>query len=261
MNSRMEKYDAFATEKDKSRTSKNRRLYEEVSRIDVDYIDLNNAEAFNMEEKANDYSKNNIKLIDNLSDIKSYEDDKSVPDTTFKKDKLYDINEILKRAKEELKHDEDKKRLINTEYNILTKLDIEKIEKEQDLKPEEVKELVEEAYPKVIKEDDKKELFEDLTAKDKQEVEDIINTKEEDINISSAIKTKEVKVISDVEKETTSEKVVEKSQKTFFDTEVRETELIKLEKKNRAILAVIIIIVLLMLAAGTYLILKYFDII
>jgi len=130
MVSRMEKYE---NNQPTSRMSKNRSLYEEVDRIDVGYIDLKESNVLEIP------TKDVNRKIKTREDYKRYRDldgiinvpkeEKTSVLVKEKEERIYDINEILKRAKEELHEEETKKRLLNTEYNILTKLDLENIEK------------------------------------------------------------------------------------------------------------------------------------
>ena len=145
MGSRMEKYENNVPT---SRMSKNRSLYEEVDRIDVGYIDLKESNVLEIP------TKDVNRKIKTREDYKRYRDldgiinvpkeEKTSVLVKEKEERIYDINEILKRAKEELHEEETKKRLLNTEYNILTKLDLENIEKleKNELKEEDLKNTI-----------------------------------------------------------------------------------------------------------------------
>lgn len=68
-----------------------------------------------------------MKELEDIMPIRSKQETVIEPKEN-KQERVYDINEILRQAKEnKLFQEDDRKRLINTEYNILTKLDIEKI--------------------------------------------------------------------------------------------------------------------------------------
>ena len=146
--SRMEKY---TDTKVKSRTYRNEKLYDQVGDISInyDYIDVNNALELNPtgDYKSNreDYQKqrelNKILKRQTPNNVKIYDDD-VIP----KEDRIYDINELLKNAKTET-DDKPSKRLINTEYNILTKLDIKDLDKDN-YRKEDLKSLINDIYEK-----------------------------------------------------------------------------------------------------------------
>lgn len=242
MNSRMEKYES-SNNKATTRSIKNKNLYEEIDRIDVGYIDINDANVFEMKPNnkittREDYKK--AKEFAGIVDMPSKE--QTTVAVKEKEERIYDINEILKKAKEELKEEKDKKRLLNTEYNILTKLDISNIEKisnTKELKEEEIKNLVEEVYPKkqTIATDDNKDLFADLTENDI--TREIINKEVKDVKVVTEDKKLEVKDI--------------------IDTTSVDQDFIQIEKSNKAVVAIIIIISLLFIGAVAYLLLKYFK--
>lgn len=241
MDSRMDKY-TTNDENTSSRIDKNRRLYDEVSDINVEYIDVkNNTIDFSSLEDnrtRSDYQKQKEigSVIQPPVAVQEEIDEVSV-----KKDRIYDINEILKKAKEEQKL-EEKKRLINTEYNILTKLDINEID-DKDLKKENIKEIIENVYPKE-EIDNNKELFEDMieieTDIDEEEfTRDVLNQKVEDIIIKDEEKLKETPKIEE-------------------DTFMTTTTLMK-TKRSKGPIVVLIIFVLLVIVVGAYFLLKYFG--
>lgn len=191
MNSRMEKYTGGTTSI-KQRAKRNEKLYDEVLDMSIDYvnIDVDNALELNpspnVKSSREDYQKQRElnKLIPKESNKKAY------PDIEEKKDdtKIYDINEILKLAREnKLFEDSEKKRLINTEYNILTKLDVKDLESEE-MKKEDLKSLINGIYekekPKKIKKYSRKkeeELLNDLFDEydPEQDLEEELRLKEE----------------------------------------------------------------------------------
>ncbi|MBE6140891.1 MAG: hypothetical protein E7172_05105 [Firmicutes bacterium] len=245
MGSRMEKYENNVPT---SRMSKNRNLYEEIDRIDVGYIDLNDSNVLEIPTRESD------RKIKTREDYKRYRDldgiinipkeEKHSVLVKEKKERIYDINEILRRAKQELKEEENKNRLLNTEYNILTKLDLaekEKLEKNE-LREEELKKIIEDAYPKKEIVDDNKDFFEDL--KEETLKEEIFDKDTGDIEV----------VKSELKKDE------EEIQKTIIDTGY-DTELIPTEKNGKFGTILIILFVLLLLGAGCYILLNYFEII
>jgi len=245
MGSRMEKYENNAPT---SRMSKNRSLYEEVDRIDVGYIDLKESNVLEIP------TKDVNRKIKTREDYKRYRDldgiinvpkeKKTSVLVKEKEERIYDINEILKRAKEELHEEETKKRLLNTEYNILTKLDLENIEKleKNELKEEDLKKIIEDAYPKRQKEDDNRDFFDDL--KEETIKEEIFNKETSDIEV----------VKPELKKEE------EELQKTIIDTGY-DTELIPTEKSVKLGVILVVLFVLVLLGVGAYILLNYFDVI
>lgn len=245
MGSRMEKYENNVPT---SRMSKNRSLYEEVDRIDVGYIDLKESNVLEIP------TKDINRKIKTREDYKRYRDldgiinvpkeDKISVLVKEKEERIYDINEILKRAKEELHEEETKKRLLNTEYNILTKLDLENIEKleKNELKEEDLKKIIEDAYPKREKEDDNRDFFDDL--KEETIKEEIFDKDTSDIEV----------IKPELKKEE------EELQKTIIDTGY-DTELIPTEKGGKLGVVLVVLFVLALLGVGAYILLNYFDVI
>ena len=150
MNARMEKY----TEETgtKQRTKKNEQLYSEVQNMNIDYIniDVDNAVELspsdNYKSSREDYQKQReLNKILPRKESTIYDD---IEPEVAKENRVYDINEILKQARESLEEDKsDKKRLINTEYNILTKLDVDSLESDS-MKKEDLKSLINDIYSK-----------------------------------------------------------------------------------------------------------------
>lgn len=273
----MSRMDRYETSSVKERTEKNRKLYEMVTDIDVDYIDVNNATVID-----NNWDNNNLtrteyqqrKEIDKLIK-KEPESEKIISVTEKNDDRIYDINEILKLARENklFSHDDDKKRLINTEYNILTKLDISKIE-EKDASKENLRELIDTIYgnskTETVK-DTKKEvpggLLDDLveetvlseeTSKnilDKEISKTIILDKDDE----SSTKLLEVDNLKEKEEDNSLIKLDEdKKEEKELDDEDDEDELdLELSKGRKALIFIIIVVVLILLA-GAYLFYKYF---
>ena len=150
--SRMEKYTSNGM---KSRTNKNEKLYKEVGDLSInyDYIDVNNAVELNPDDdyKSSRENYHKKKELDSILKRGTKKPVEVVQDVLPKEERVYDINEILKNSKvedEEEKYNERKrKRLINTEYNILTKLDIKDLDKEN-YRKEDLKSLINDIYAK-----------------------------------------------------------------------------------------------------------------
>ena len=152
MSARMEKYTENNTVK--QRTKKHEHLYKEISNMNIDYVDIDVDNAVELNVSGNsrtsreDFQKQRElnKILPNTKTRDSVVMDEVEP----KKNRIYDINEILKMAREDkLFEDSKKKRLINTEYNILTKLDVSSLESDE-LKKEDLKSLIDDIYEKEI---------------------------------------------------------------------------------------------------------------
>lgn len=302
MNSRMEKYENNENQVT-SRTEKNKKLYDDtnIDRIDVGYIDIDKSNVFEipLAKEKDIKTREDYKKMKELSYIIGGEKETDdVQETLPKEEKrIYDINEILKKAKEELKEDEEKTRLLNTEYNILTKLDLANIEKisSSDIKEEDYKKIINEIYPKMTKEketDDKEDLFKDLEESkiyDKaplgeeqkeskyiktiykrlnlqNETKDDKNNKEEKENID--LKKDEEKTKEYVKEEVITEDEDEKEKQELKETErlVKQitdtnydTSFMQIEKGGKGKTILIIIIILLLISLGGYVLLKYFG--
>lgn len=148
MNSRMDKYQSNVATKE--RTIRNKKLYDEVLDLDVEYIDVSTSNK--MEIDMNDLTEKTRKNYQKIKEVEALlpTNQKSVSkmdDVVPKEERIYDINEILKQAKENrLFEEESKKRLINTEYNILTKLDMNVINQKEDLSKESLRDLIDTIY-------------------------------------------------------------------------------------------------------------------
>lgn len=135
MKSRSEKY--YDEEKPiyKSRTSRNTKLYKEISNSEInDFNIASNAKVIG-ENDSNYVNVDRLKEIleKNYHDVPKRREVKLVPDLEEKKVELeetkeYDINAILERAREEKEVDYEKERLKkirDTQYDILKNLNVE----------------------------------------------------------------------------------------------------------------------------------------
>lgn len=152
MKARMEKYDVSTGVK--KRTAKNENLYSEVGNLNIDYVDIDVDNAVELNPgnggrtSREDFQKQR-ELNKILPSNRKKEQDSPVS-VEVKEDRVYDINEILSMArKNQLFEDSEKKRLINTEYNILTKLDVGQLENEN-MKKEDLRSLIDDIYEKEI---------------------------------------------------------------------------------------------------------------
>lgn len=155
MNSRMEKYQSNVSVKE--RTVKNKKLYDEVLDLDVEYIDVSSSNKIEIDmNELSEKTRKNYKKMKEMAALlpTDVKEDTTIDDVVPKEERIYDINEILKQAKENrIFEEETKKRLINTEYNILTKLDINMINQKEDFSKENLRNLIDAIYQN---EDEKK---------------------------------------------------------------------------------------------------------
>ena len=266
MKTRMDKYDENTSS---LRSEKNKRLYDEVSDMNIDYvnIDVNNVIDLSSNKKtgAREEYKKQKELNYFMPNEKKNRDyiDNTIEN---KEDRVYDINEILKLAKENKLFDSDssKKRMINTEYNILTKLDLDEVTNKEYSK-ENLHELIDTIYEKEKTTKKKENILyekEDLSSSD-----DLLNLKEDTVNlnedISKDILDKTVtEVVPKVEKEEESEELEEQEDKKEETDTVNEmTDTIEIDEIISKKLLFIIIFVLILLGVSAYIILKYFNII
>ena len=168
MNARMSKYSTESGTK--KRTQKNEKLYSELGNMNIDYVDIDVDNAVELSSSAygrtsrEDYQKQRElnKILPSNRERVNKEPEYVEP----KEDRVYDINEILKMARQnKLFENSDKKRLINTEYNILTKLDVASLENEE-MKKEDLRSLIDDIYEK---EEPKEEKQEEVNEKEPEE--------------------------------------------------------------------------------------------
>ena len=260
MNARMEKYNE--DNGSKKRTSRNQNLYNEVQSMTLDYslIDVDNALELSPSKEGRtsreDYQKQRElnKILPQNKIKERMEFDSIEP----KEDRVYDINEILKAAREDkLFEDSEKKRLINTEYNILTKLDVDSLENEE-MKKEDLKNMIDDIYskekPKKLKKytrGKEKELLSDLfsegendkTIKEeddlKEEIkeelkEEIINTITEDIpNKEEIVNALKEEIKEDLEDEVVNTEITNEDVAKLYDSMDITDKISKKEKKKK----------------------------
>ena len=163
MRSRMERYQQQETTR---RSSKNQELYQNIGRNTkyTNFTDVTNANAFDLGT-----AKKNYRTREGYHQMKEYND--FIPEPKVKKElddfnylyqdhenKIYDINSVLEEAKKNrVKKDEleAKRKLKNTNYNILASLNPEELEKYR-------KEKVERTRPD---EEELRDLIDTITSK------------------------------------------------------------------------------------------------
>ena len=166
MRSRMERYEKEEQGQTARRSNKNQELYENIGRNTkyTNFTDVTNANAFDLGT-----AQKNYRTREGYHQIKEYND--FVPEPKVKKEldefnylyqdhenKVYDINSVIGEAKNNrIKKDEmeAKRKLKNTNYNILASLNPEELEKYR-------KEKVERTKPD---EEELRELIDTITSK------------------------------------------------------------------------------------------------
>lgn len=263
MKTRMDKYDENTSS---LRSEKNKRLYDEVLDMNIDYVDIDVNNVIDLSSNKKTGAREEYKKQRELNYFMPNEKkSREYIDNTLenKEDRVYDINEILKLAKENKLFDSDssKKRMINTEYNILTKLDLDEVTNKQYSK-ENLHELIDTIYEKEKTTKKKENILhekEDLSSSD-----DLLNLKEDTVNLNEDI-SKDIldktitEVAPKVEKDEESEELEDKKEET--DTVNGMTDTIEIDEVISKKLLFIIIFVLILLGVSAYIILKYFNII
>lgn len=139
MNSRMDKY--AETPNLKSRTEKNKDLYEQIKTSDIDKFDI----ASNATVIGEDISRIDVDKVKDMLDkryrdeydkrsLKFREQDEEIIEDKKYDTKEYDINAILEKAKKTQNVDYEKERLKkvhDTQYDILKKLNIDETNEEE----------------------------------------------------------------------------------------------------------------------------------
>ena len=281
MNSRMDKYVNNSTTI-KKRTQKNEKLYDKILDMSIDYVDIdvNNAIELNPNNTSKstreDYQKQKelSKILPRNEKPEAYVKQEVEP----KENRIYDINEILELArKNKLFEDSEKKRLINTEYNILTKLDIDNLDSE-DMKKEDLKSLINDIYekekPVKVKKYSKKDedallndLFDDyepdndlkeelrLQAELSKEILDK-NTKSE--SLENPKEEKPSKLLDEIVDEEDTKKAKKKKEADKIVKEEMTDEMIEEVKEGKGLLIAIIVVVILILLTGAFFVYEYF---
>ena len=166
MRSRMERYQQQENQETTRRSSKNQELYQNIGRNTkyTNFTDVTNANTFDLGT-----AKKNYRTREGYHQMKEYND--FMPEPKVKKElddfnylyqdhenKIYDINSVLEEAKKNrVKKDEleAKRKLKNTNYNILASLNPEELEKYR-------KEKVERTRPD---EEELRDLIDTITSK------------------------------------------------------------------------------------------------
>lgn len=296
----MEKYDVDTGLK--QRTKKNENLYSEVQNMNIDYVDIDVDNAVELTPSSGRKSREDYQKQRELNKIlPNNREQVNISDTVVepKEDRVYDINEILKMAREnKLFEENDKKRLINTEYNILTKLDVGTLENDE-MKKEDLRSLIDDIYEKekpiekekpnnyTHSEEDKLlsdlledtntiksdiELDEDISKKilDKEEDDTLINTKDKDSEtIATQITPKEEPKLENsmydfgLDKKSRKKEKKAKNLLEGVDLEkereaAKEEDDYEDEKEGKGLVIAIVIVVILILLTCAFFVYEYF---
>lgn len=272
MNSRMEKYNTEVALKE--RTAKNKKLYDEIQDMNIDFIDINVDDSVEFDpnkivkKKRTDYQQ--LKKLDMLVERPIT---RSEPKEVVRENRVYDINEILSSAREHHKDEDNKKRLLNTEYNILAKLDIANLNTEEDLSTANLHSLIEsinqnELQTKKNNKPIKKTRF--VEEDDKDLLNELMGDKEElhlTEDLSKAVLEEKQDTTENAEQKDLRKEIFEDKEDTLDKSEtsttlVNELEATKklelYEKKSKKILILVILIVTVLFVVGGYLIYQYF---
>lgn len=297
MSSRMDRYNDEATKTQFSRAEKNKDLYENIGKNTryTNFTDVTNATTINLNEEAN------IQTRQGYHKLKNYQDIAPIPKSKKElneisilyqdhENKVYDVNRILEQAhKNRISHsdEEEKRKLSDSSYNILTNLTKEQLEQyrkertKKVVKPdeEELKELINTITSKTLAgEIDKAtslDLLSDLMATSVVDtVEPIseenasVETEEDKLSLSKEVLDKEqldkIKEVKEKEDEKFAEKLTS-ADSDFYTKSMDlsdkdfETSLDFEEAKMPGSLKFIIVIVILIaIAAAAYFIWKKF---
>lgn len=307
MRSRMERYEKEEQGQTARRSNKNQELYENIGRNTkyTNFTDVTNANAFDLGT-----AQKNYRTREGYHQIKEYND--FVPEPKVKKEldefnylyqdhenKVYDINSVIAEAKKNrIKKDEmeAKRKLKNTNYNILASLNPEELEKYRKEKvertkpdEEELRELIDTITSKTLAgEIDQRtsvDLLSDLMAtnmmdrvekpqKDEEEsLEDEIENEPEDteeieekLSLSKEILDKDqIDKVNKLKEEKGSGSIMDESDTDFYtrsmdlsDKDFEMDDEFKEKKMPLAIKIILIILVIAVIAVAGYFIYKNF---
>ncbi len=264
METRTEKYNTTAI-KLPSRTDKNKQLYDEISKYEIDKFDLeSNAKVLGNNNKTIDVEKIK-KIIDTrYNDAPKrrsirIEEEEIVENTKLDETTEYDINAILEKAKSEKVVDYEKerlKKLRDTQFDILKSLELNTEMKKETNKEEELINLINTITAKeFVKQEatDPLDILSDLKGSDKTEVVNgIIDsvTKELEKNEKT---TKEIKIPEKEEKIKNPEEKFYTTSNSFTQSDFDDFIDLKKEVKSnkiglKIVIGVIIVAVLIAFA-------------
>lgn len=254
MKTRMDKY--TETPSLKSRSEKNKELYEQIKNADIEKFEIN-SNATLLDEDVNSIDVDKIRdMLDrqyrnNLPKRTIIEsNDEETEEEKLVDTKEYDINAILEKAKKEQNVDYDKerlKRVHDTQYDILKNLNIEDVSEE-----------IEETEENIMN------LINTITALEMKHKEESNNTTALDLlSDLSDNDTETVYKTMELDKEKISEATKENLDEEDLSIEEKYDDFKELEKdlnsNNIAIRVIIIIFLVIILIIGFIFINNYFN--
>lgn len=259
MKARMEKYEP--KKQVRTRTTRNERLYDEVQNMNIDYVKINVDNAVDLSTPSTSSYREGYQKqreLDKIIPSHKQIEKEPIPEVIPKDDRIYDIDEILQMARDnKLFEEKEKKRLINTEYNILTKLDVGSLEADE-MKKEDIKSLIDTIYeqekpveetPKTVKEEEK--LLSDL-------LDDSSLNNE---NLQEELKLKEELNSNPINDTINKEEIKEQSkEKLSIEKEEQQEEMedFGIEKEGKGLLIAIIVVIILILLTCGFFVYEYF---
>lgn len=285
MRSRMERYEQMDQQETSRRANKNQELYENIGRNTkyTNFTDVTNANAVDLNNAQKNYRTregyHQMKEYNNLAPTPKVK--KELDDFNYlyqdHENKVYDINSVIAEAKKNrIKKDEleAKRKLKNTNYNILASLNPEELEKYRKEKVErgkpdegELRELIDTITSKTlageIDQATSVDLLSDLMATNmmdrvelpetKEEEETNTETMEEKLSLSKEILDQDqLEKVKQLKEETKEDNIMNESDTDFYtrsmDLSDKDFEMDDEFKEKKLPLAVKIILILLIIA-------------
>lgn len=263
MDLRTDKY--YENEGIPSRTSRNQELYKEISKTELPNFEVRSNATVIGDNKDNiDVEKIKSILDTHYNDtpkrrsIKIEEESEEVP-ITVQETKEYDINVILDKArenKEDNYEEERNKKLRNTQFDILSNLDLEDEKDDHSINEKTAKELTElintisinEQSVKKIKEESGNplELFEDLKGSDETQVLEGINSE-----------TTSNEIVEDDKKETSMDTSFFTKSSTFEGKDFEE-DFEDVDEKPSIFVKLVIVLLIIVFVVGAIILVKSF---
>ena len=252
-----------------SRTERNKELYKEIAKSEIDKFELTSNATVLSDAKNNIDIEKIKKILDTKYNevpkrrsIRLEKEEEKKP-IVFEDTKEYDINAVLEKAKEEkeINYEKDRlKKLRDTQYNILSNLDLNKNSKEEPDSQDDLMELINTITAKELENKKKKDLdpLDILTdLKGDGEVTSPIEKDfvEEPINDTITKEDAELvmKTVSDVDKSFFT------STNGFTDSDFDDFNDLKAEVNSHKVIIIVVAVVLMLLVIAAIVIgLNYF---
>ena len=155
---RMDRYNTSNTDEVK-RSNKNQELYHDIGTNTkyTNFVDVRDANAYRVDDKSNSYTRENYQHMKEYTNIapktrirKEFDDFNHLYNTN--ENRVYDINSVLEKAREQRENREEEalRKLKNTNYNILASLNPNELEKYREEKKNRLKPEAEEGLKELI---------------------------------------------------------------------------------------------------------------